>query len=118
MAKAQDNCDPKDKWPLRNDCDVKNIRARRGALGTVFRAANAGVQALFRRGLPVAINLRNYSAGFQILFRRGVIPASSIRPEFHCTPRPEYVLTPVYNEHRDFVYNEDGVLVFCEIRIV
>jgi hypothetical protein len=97
MAKAQDNCDPKDKWPLRNDCDVKNIRARRGALGTVFRAANAGVQALFRRG---------------------VIPASSIRPEFHCTPRPEYVLTPVYNEHRDFVYNEDGVLVFCEIRIV
>jgi hypothetical protein len=94
---AHDTCDPKDKWPLRNDCDAKNIRARRGALATVFRAASAGVQTLFRRG---------------------VLPASTIRPAFHCVPRPEYVLTPVYNEKRQFVYNEDGVLVFCEIRIV
>jgi len=115
---AHDPCDPKDKWPLRNDCDTKNIRARRGALGVVFRTASAGIQTLFRRGLPGVINLRNYSAGFQILFRRGVIPASSIRPEFHCTPQPQYVLTPVYNEERKFVYNEDGALVFCEIRIV
>lgn len=176
-----DTCDPKDKWPLRNDCDAKNIRSRRAALSPSLRAANAGVQiafrrglsadnnirkhnaapqtsfrrgvttvspirpefhdtvnfrsrrdalgdifhkanaivrTLFRHGLPASFDLRNYSAGFQVLFHRGMIPASSIRPEFHCTPRPAYVLTPVYNEKREFVYNEAGVLVFCEIQIV
>ena len=178
---AQDSCDPKDKWPRRNDCDTKNIRPRSAGTGILTRTANAGAGLLFRRGLPVPaaareaktgvqssfrrglpipiadreassgtpmifrnglpvpillrtadagvqlllryglplpIFTRAANVGLQLLFREGIIPPSLLRPEYHCAIPPEYVLTPVYNEQRQFVYNEDGVLVFCEIRVV
>jgi len=115
---AKDSCDPRNRWPQKNDCELKNLRPRNNGTGIVFRTAKSGVEPLRYKNAGMGTPFRTANAGLHGIFRRGMPVEPAFRSEYHCEVPGEFVLTPLYNERRQYVYNENGVLVFCVVKVV